>query len=102
MKDNDSSKGGSLEPKYYAVYAKYFVQYIQEMQGRGITIDAITPQNEPQHGGNNPSMVMSAIQQADFIKNHLGPAFKAAGIKTKIVIWDHNCDNPDYPDHCFE
>jgi glucosylceramidase len=42
-------------------------------------------------------MVMSALQQADFIKNHLGPALKAAGIQTKIIIWDHNCDNPDYP-----
>jgi len=42
-------------------------------------------------------MVMSATQQADFIKNHLGPAFQAAGITTKIIIWDHNCDNPTYP-----
>ena len=97
MKDNKNSKGGSLEPKYYSVYAKYFVKYIQAMQALGITIDAVTPQNEPQHGGNNPSMVMSAVQQANFIKNHLGPAFAATGIKTKIVIWDHNCDNPDYP-----
>ena len=97
MKDSGSSKGGSLQPQYYSVYAKYFVKYIQEMKARGITIDAVTPQNEPQHGGNNPSMVMSAIQQADFIKNHLGPAFRTAGIQTKIIIWDHNCDNPDYP-----
>jgi glucosylceramidase len=97
MKDNGNSMGGSLKPGYYSVYAKYFVKYIQEMQARGITIDAITPQNEPQHGGNNPSMVMSAEQQADFIKNHLGPAFQAGGLKTKIVIWDHNCDNPGYP-----
>jgi glucosylceramidase len=97
MKDNGNSMGGSLQPQYYSVYAKYFVKYIQEMQVRGITIDAVTPQNEPQHGGNNPSMVMSALQQADFIKNHLGPAFKSAGLQTKIIIWDHNCDNPDYP-----
>ena len=97
MKDNGKSIGGSLLPQYYSVYAKYFVKYIQEMQARGFTIDAITPQNEPQHGGNNPSMVMSASQQADFIKNHLGPAFQAAGIKTKIIVWDHNCDNPNYP-----
>ena len=67
------------------------------MQARGIVIDAITPQNEPLHGGNNPSMVMTAAQQADFIKNHLGPAFRAAGLTTKIVIYDHNCDRPDYP-----
>ena len=97
MKDNGSSIGGSLQPQYYSVYAQYFVKYIQAMRAKGITIDAITPQNEPQHGGNNPSMVMSATQQADFIKNHLGPAFQAASITTKIIIWDHNCDNPNYP-----
>ena len=97
MKDNKNSVGGSLLPQYYSVYAKYFVRYIQQMKSNGITVDAITPQNEPQHGGNNPSMVMSALQQADFIKNHLGPAFKTAGINTKIIIWDHNCDNPAYP-----
>jgi glucosylceramidase len=97
MKDNGSSIGGSLQPAYYSVYAQYFVKYIQAMKAKGITIDAITPQNEPQHGGNNPSMVMSALQQTDFIKNHLGPAFRAAGINTKIITWDHNCDNPGYP-----
>ncbi|HET9747170.1 MAG TPA: glycoside hydrolase family 30 beta sandwich domain-containing protein [Chitinophagaceae bacterium] len=97
MKDNGNSVGGSLLPQYYGVYAQYFVKYIQAMRAKGITIDAVTPQNEPQHGGNNPSMVMSAVQQADFIKNHLGPAFQAAGIITKIIIWDHNCDNPNYP-----
>ena len=97
MKDNGNSMGGSLLPQYYQVYANYFVKYIQVMKAKGIPVDAITIQNEPQHGGNNPSMVMSALQQAAFIKNNLGPAFKAAGITTKIIIWDHNCDNPTYP-----
>lgn len=97
MKNNGSSIGGNLKPEYYSVYAQYFVKYIQAMKQQGITIDAITPQNEPQHGGNNPSMVMSAAQQADFIKNHLGPAFQDAGLSAKIIIWDHNCDNPGYP-----
>jgi len=97
MKDNNNFVGGSLLPQYYSVYAQYFVKYIQQMKGEGITIDAITPQNEPLHGGNNPSMVMQAAQQADFIKNHLGPAFQTASISTKIIIWDHNCDNPNYP-----
>ncbi|MGN6164172.1 MAG: glycoside hydrolase family 30 protein [Flavisolibacter sp.] len=97
MKDNNGFVGGSLQPQYYSVYAQYFVKYIQAMKAQGITIDAITPQNEPLHGGNNPSMVMQALQQADFIKNHLGPAFQAANIVTKIIIYDHNCDKPDYP-----
>lgn len=97
MKTNNAFVGGSLKPEYYAAYAKYFVKYIQAMKAEGITIDAITPQNEPLHGGNNPSMVMQAAEQADFIKNHLGPAFQAANITTKIIVYDHNADRPDYP-----
>ncbi|ULQ56021.1 glucosylceramidase [Flavihumibacter rivuli] len=97
MKDNGKSVGGGLLPQYYGTYANYFVKYIQAMKAQGITIHAITPQNEPLHGGNNPSLVMTPAQQADFIGNHLGPAFKAAGITTKIIIYDHNLDRPDYP-----
>lgn len=97
MKDNGSSKGGSLKPEYYGVYAQYFVKYIQEMKKNGITIDAVTPQNEPLHPGNNPSMYMTAEQQRDFIKNNLGPAFQTANLSTKIVVYDHNCDKPEYP-----
>ncbi|MFT4154478.1 glycoside hydrolase family 30 protein [Parafilimonas sp.] len=97
MKDNDSSIGGSLKPEYYRVYADYFVKYIQAMQQEGITIDAITPQNEPLNPYNNPSMEMQAEEERDFIKGYLGPAFANAGIATKIVVYDHNCDVPQYP-----
>jgi len=97
MKDNNNFVGGSLQTQYYSVYAQYFVKYVQQMKAQGITIDAITPQNEPLHGGNNPSMVMQAAQQASFIKSYLGPAFLAANLSVKIIIYDHNCDNTDYP-----
>ncbi len=97
MKDNNSTIGGSLQPAYYSVYAQYFVKYIQAMKAEGISITAITPQNEPLNPNNNPSLQMIATQERDFIKNNLGPAFQAAGITTKIVSYDHNCDHPDYP-----
>jgi glucosylceramidase len=97
MKDNASSIGGSLQAQYYDVYGRYFVKYIQQMQAKGITIHAVAPQNEPLNPGNNPSMLMTAQQQTAFIKNILGPAFQSAGITTKIIIYDHNCDRPDYP-----
>ncbi len=97
MKTNGNSKGGSLKPEYYSAYADYFVKYIQAYKTQGITIDAITPQNEPLNPYNNPSMVMTATEQADFIKNYLGPAFQAANITTKIITYDHNCDVPSYP-----
>lgn len=97
MKTNGDSRGGSLKPECYSAYSKYFVKYIQEMLAEGIRIDAVTVQNEPLHPGNNPSMLMLAPDQAQFVKAHLGPAFRAAGIDTRIVIYDHNADRPDYP-----
>ena len=97
MKDNNSFVGGGLQTQYYNVYAQYFVKYIKAMKAQGIIIDAITPQNEPLNPYNNPSLVMTASQQASFIKDNLGPAFQTAGITTKIVVYDHNCDRADYP-----
>ncbi|MEO6523117.1 MAG: glycoside hydrolase family 30 beta sandwich domain-containing protein [Mucilaginibacter sp.] len=97
MKTNGDTRGGSLKPEYYQAYADYFVKYIKAMKANGITIDAITVQNEPLHPGNNPSLYMDAPEQTLFVKNNLGPTFKAAGIKTKIIIYDHNADRPDYP-----
>lgn len=97
MKDNKDTRGGSLLPEFEASYAQYLVKYIQEMAKRGFTIDALTIQNEPLHPGNNPSLLMLADQQARFIGKHLGPAFRQVGIQTKIVIYDHNADRPDYP-----
>jgi glucosylceramidase len=97
MKSNNKSIGGSLKPEFYGAYAKYFVKYIQGMKAEGIGIDAVTVQNEPLHPGNNPSLLMQATEQAEFIKKHLGPAFKTAKLDTKIIVYDHNCDRPDYP-----
>ncbi len=97
MKTNHSTIGGSLKPEFYDAYALYFVKYILGMQAEGIPIDAITVQNEPLHPGNNPSLLMPAEEQLEFVKNHLGPAFENAGLKTKIIIYDHNADRPDYP-----
>jgi glucosylceramidase len=97
MKTNKNSVGGKLDPVYYSVYADYLVKYIQAMKAEGITIDAITPQNEPLNPDNNPSMQMTAAEQAEFIKNNLGPKLRAAGLSTKIIIYDHNADHTDYP-----
>jgi len=97
MKTNNNSVGGSLKSEYYDVYARYLAKYVQEMAKEGIIIDALTVQNEPLHPGNNPSLLMLATEQKDFVKNHLGPVFKALHLKTKIIVYDHNADNPQYP-----
>jgi glucosylceramidase len=97
MKTNQDVKGGNLRPEYYEAYAKYFVKYIQAMEAQGIRMEAVTMQNEPLNEKNTPSMQMLAPDQAVFLRDHLGPAFKAAGIQTKILLFDHNCNHPDFP-----
>jgi glucosylceramidase len=97
MKTNHGPQGGVLKPEFFPAYATYFVKYIQGMKAEGIPIDTITIQNEPLNEKNTPSMLMLAEEQDVFIKENLGPAFKKAGIKTGIVLYDHNLDHPLYP-----
>jgi glucosylceramidase len=97
MKTNDNLKGGHLKPEYYSVYAQYFVKYLEEMKAEGITIHAVTVENEPLNPKNTPSMAMFAQEEDEFIAKHLGPAFEKAGISTKIQLYDHNPDVPSYP-----
>ncbi|HEY4111815.1 glycoside hydrolase family 30 protein [Puia sp.] len=100
MKNNHDTRGGSLLPQYYRTYANYLVKYILTMQQQGIGINAITVQNEPLHPGNNPSMYMPAVAEAAFVKV-LGPAIEQERLDTKIIVYDHNADRPDYPDSIY-
>jgi glucosylceramidase len=97
MKTNGSFVAGALKPECYQAYARYFVKYLQGMRERGILISAVTPQNEPLNAKNEPSMLMSAAEQADFIKGYLGPELRKGAPDTEILCWDHNCDVPEYP-----
>ena len=98
MKTNSNLKGGNLKTETYDVYARYFVKFMKAYGEHGITIDAVTLQNEPLYkGAPYPCMEMTAAEQLNFIKDHVGPLFQAEGIETKIIIYDHNWDNTDYP-----
>ena len=92
MKTNGSYVAGRLKPESYSAYARYFVKYVETMRGHGIHVSAVTPQNEPHNPRNEPSMVMTAAEQADFIKGYLGPELRKGAPETEILCWDHNCD----------
>lgn len=86
----NSWTSGQLNPKYYQDYATYFVKFIQAMKAEGINMESITIQNEPLNRGNSVSLYMTWQEQAAFVKNALGPQFSAAGLTTKIIVFDHN------------
>jgi glucosylceramidase len=97
MKTNNNVRNGHLKKECYDAYALYFVKYIQAMKAEGITIDAITIQNEPLNSRNTPSMPWLLSEQREFIRDHLIPAFETSGTTAKLVLFDHNCDRIDYP-----
>lgn len=103
----DKWTGGRLNPLHYQDYALYFVKWIQEMEKRGYKIQAVTLQNEPLNKGNSMSLYMPWEDQLEFIKV-VGPAFEQAGIKAKILLFDHNYNydgiagQNDYPLHIFQ
>jgi glucosylceramidase len=98
MKTSGSMTQGALLPSAYAPLAKYFVRFVQGYEAAGVPIYAITMQNEPMYVPNNyPGMNMTAREQAEFLADYLGPAFRDAHLKTKIMVFDHNWDLIEYP-----
>jgi glucosylceramidase len=98
MKSSNALNGGALRPDAYAGYAEYLVNYVQAFAAEGVPVESITVQNEPLHESQGyPTMHMEAREQAAFVANHLGPALTRAGLETKLFVYDHNWDQPDYP-----
>ncbi len=96
--------GGRLLPKYYGAYARYFVRFIRAYENEGIPIYAVTIQNEPGVDRSRslpkwryPSCRWTGEQERDFIKRHLGPALRRAGLKTKVWTYDHNFNEKATP-----
>jgi glucosylceramidase len=93
MKTNQSLVGGRLidSPRIYDAYARYFVKFVRAYKRAGVPIYALTLQNEPQNRKPNayPGMDMPVRQEAKLIEA-LGPKLQRAGLRTKLLGYDHN------------
>ena len=92
MKTNNSLfEGGSLKEEMKPLWARYYVKYIKAYEAEGITISAISVQNEPNALQSWESCYYSAEDERDFVEKHLAPALDEAGLShIKIIVWDHN------------
>jgi glucosylceramidase len=98
MKTSGELIDGHLLPSAYPAFAKYFVKFVQAYEAAGVPIYAVTMQNEPMYIPKDyPGMGMSASEQTTFLRDNLGPAFRDAHLKTKIMVFDHNWDLIDFP-----
>jgi glucuronoarabinoxylan endo-1,4-beta-xylanase len=84
---NSVDGGGSLRRDKYAAFADYLSRYIREYQGRfGLTIGAISLQNEPDLVTKYSSCTWTGAEFRDFIRNHLTATFECDRISTKVVL----------------
>ncbi|HEY6792462.1 MAG TPA: glycoside hydrolase family 30 beta sandwich domain-containing protein, partial [Trebonia sp.] len=99
MKTSGSMIGGTLSSGDYQVFANYLVKFIQAYDAAGVPISLVTAQNEPEYSPSNyPGSTFTSTQEANFIANNLGPAMKAAGLSTGILAYDHNWNDPSFPE----
>jgi glucosylceramidase len=98
MKSSGSMISGSLLPSMYAPFALYFAKYIQAYQAAGIPIHYISLQNEPEYSAPDyPSTLMDAVTQSNVLRNYVLPVLAASNLTTRVLVYDHNWDDPSYP-----
>ena len=94
MKDNNHWCGGKLLPHHYLSWALYFTKYINSYEKEGITIWAVTIENEPLGNDSNwESMHFTPQEMNDFAKNYLKPNFIEHNLNVKILGYDQNRDS---------
>jgi len=99
MKSSGSMLGGTLRPGDDAAFARYFVKFLRAYRRAGIPVQYITLQNEPLFlPSDYPGMRMPAAVELTVLRDHVLPALRSAGLPTRVLLYDHNWDQPDYPD----
>ena len=92
MKTSGMMISGNLKDECMPALANYFVKYAQGYGERGVKIDAVTVQNETmcETGGQYPCCTYPAEQEGAFVRDHLVPALRHAGLDTKVWVHDHD------------
>jgi O-glycosyl hydrolase len=73
-------------------YAQYLINYINYIQSQGVTLLAVSPQNEPDQDVTYESALWTAGQFDVFVPV-FGAALQTAGLSTKLIITEHSKDN---------
>lgn len=98
MKTGGRIEGGAIDPRHFAAFAEYLARFVEAYRAEGIPIHALTLQNEPEYAPDTyPTCLWTAEQQRDFVRDHLGPKFRDRGITTRIWVFDHNFEHPEFP-----
>jgi glucuronoarabinoxylan endo-1,4-beta-xylanase len=88
MKSNKNIVGGTLDTNYYSAYANHLKSFADTMSNNGVTLHAISIQNEPEVSVSYESCHWNASQMLNFIKNN-SPAIGADIIVDENGAFNH-------------
>ena len=117
MKITGTVDGGSFNTANFPALSLYFKKFIQAYEAKGIPINYVAVQNEPLNETSGyPSMFMNPDDEGRFIAGHLGPTLANMRLRNTlgwnfsgqsqdpndatpgILGYEHNWDNPKYPE----
>src|ERR1700757_4251811 len=89
MKYSNSMLGGNIRPENINAYARYFQKFVEAYAAAGVTVRAVTTQNEidADQGGRMPACPWPEEDEERLVAA-LGPLLEPSG--TKIWTLDHN------------
>lgn len=98
MKTSGALITGSLRPDAYPAFAEYLRRTVEAFGAAGVPVALLSVQNEPHFEPKDyPGMRVMPADRAAFVGTHLGPLFTSRGVRTQILDWDHNWDDPQSP-----
>ncbi|MGA9470810.1 MAG: glycoside hydrolase family 30 beta sandwich domain-containing protein [Terriglobales bacterium] len=92
MKFNGTMLGGSMRRHYLSTYARYYQKFLQGYAAEGVSVQALTTQNEvdTDQDGKMPACIWPQEYEIEFVRDHLGPLLESSGMSLKIWLLDHN------------
>lgn len=75
--------GGRLKPWHYKTYVEYLRKWLNAYKNEGITIDYLSPQNEP-----FARQIWESCRYSFRAQRKLASAL--SGLEPKLLLWDHN------------
>ena len=81
------------DPKVHLAWANYISKFIDAYKKKGVSIWALTPQNEPEFAAPWEACSYNASAELDFINNYLGPTIRQNHPEVLLLAFDHNKDH---------
>ena len=101
--NNSDSNGGELLESHYADWANYLNDYYKYMKNQGVTIDAVSIQNEPDWNASYQSCIWSGEKMAKFLRQY-GSLIECKIVAPEAIHFSKNMHEPilNDPEACAQ